>query len=155
MKSSQSVLGRRRGAHSDLFFSPTYLGQVIVHLEAEPAFCRPPPHLFKTHSHLWRNTGSLIHQIIQSLSTLKRLAKKAGLRWKRVRKSLKSLRDPADFARCQQELQALQKQEDQGKIERSYFAATGFALASVVPYAWQDPNTVIELPAVKAGRINV
>src|SRR6266436_21968 len=52
-----------------------------------------------------------------SLSTLKRLAKKARLRWKRVRKSLKSLRDPKAFACCQRELIALQKQEDQGKID--------------------------------------
>src|SRR6266571_7867129 len=34
-----------------------------------------------------------------SVSTLKRLAKKARLRWKRVRKSLKSLRDPIAFAK--------------------------------------------------------
>src|SRR6266571_9214463 len=38
-----------------------------------------------------------------SISTLKRLAKKARLRWKRVRKSLKSLRDPKAFDRCQRE----------------------------------------------------
>jgi len=41
-----------------------------------------------------------------SISSLKRLAKKARLRWKRVRKSLKSLRDPAEFAKCQRELEA-------------------------------------------------
>jgi transposase len=35
-----------------------------------------------------------------------RLAKKARLRWKRVRKSLKSLRDPEEFAQCQRELEA-------------------------------------------------
>src|SRR6266446_5075037 len=52
-----------------------------------------------------------------SISSLKRLAKKARLRWKRVRKSLKSLRDPIAFAQCQRELEALQKQEDQGKID--------------------------------------
>jgi transposase len=52
-----------------------------------------------------------------SISSLKRLAKKARLRWKRVRKSLKSLRDPAEFTKCQHELAALQKQEDQGKID--------------------------------------
>jgi transposase len=51
-----------------------------------------------------------------SISSLKRLAKRARLRWKRVRKSLKSLRDPVDFARCQRELAALQHQEDQGEI---------------------------------------
>jgi len=41
-----------------------------------------------------------------SISSLKRLAKKASLRWKRVRKSLKSLRNPEEFAQCQRELEA-------------------------------------------------
>ena len=41
-----------------------------------------------------------------SISSLKRLAKKAGLRWKRVRKSFKSLRDPAEFPKRQRELEA-------------------------------------------------
>jgi len=41
-----------------------------------------------------------------SISSLKRLAKKARLRWKRVRKSSKSLRDPLDFAKCKRELEA-------------------------------------------------
>jgi transposase len=41
-----------------------------------------------------------------SISSLKRLAKKARLRWKRVRKSLKSLRDPKEFTKCQRTLEA-------------------------------------------------
>lgn len=41
-----------------------------------------------------------------SIASLKRLAKKARLRWKRVRKSLKSLRDPKEFTKCQRELEA-------------------------------------------------
>ncbi len=45
-----------------------------------------------------------------SIASLKRLAKKARLRWKRVRKSLKSLRDPKEFSKCQRELEALQQQ---------------------------------------------
>jgi transposase len=90
-----------------------------------------------------------------SLSTLKRLAKKARLRWKRVRKSFKSLRDPKAFARCQRELSALQKQEDQGKIALYYFDEAGFALDPTIPYAWQEPKSVIELPARRYGRINV
>jgi transposase len=90
-----------------------------------------------------------------SISTLKRLAKKARLRWKRVRKSLKSLRDPKAFARCQRELAALQKQEDQGKIALYYFDEAGFALDPTIPYAWQEPKSVIELPAMRYGRINV
>ena len=51
-----------------------------------------------------------------SISTLKRLAKKARLRWKRVRKSLKSLRDPDAFARCQRDLAALQQQETKARL---------------------------------------
>src|SRR5260370_4881694 len=89
-----------------------------------------------------------------SLSTLKRLAKKARLRWKRVRKSLKSLRDPKAFARCQRELSALQKQEDQGKIALYYFDEAGFALDPTIPYAWQEPKSVIELPARRYGPLN-
>jgi transposase len=90
-----------------------------------------------------------------SLSSLKRLAKKARLRWKRVRKSLKSLRDPDAFAKATRELEALQHQEDQGRLALYYFDESGFALDPTIPYAWQAPNSVIELPARKSGRINV
>lgn len=72
-----------------------------------------------------------------------------------MRKSLKSLRDPLDFAKCQRELEALQKQEDQGKIDLYYFDESGFTLDPYIPYAWQEPGTVIEIPARKSGRINV
>ncbi len=90
-----------------------------------------------------------------SISSLKRLAKRARLRWKRVRKSLKSLRDPVAFARSQRELAALQQQEDQGKIALYYFDEAGFALDPSIPYAWQESGSIIELPAMKYGRMNV
>lgn len=90
-----------------------------------------------------------------SLSSLKRLAKKARLRWKRVRKSLKSLRDPDAFAQAKRELEVLQQQEDHGQIALDYFDESGFALDPTIPYAWQEPKRVIELPARKYGRINV
>ncbi len=90
-----------------------------------------------------------------SVSSLKRLAKKARLRWKRVRKSLKSLRDPDAFAKAKRALEALQRQEDQGKIDLYYYDESGFALDPTIPYAWQEPKSVIELPARKAGRIHV
>jgi len=88
------------------------------------------------------------------LSTLKRLAKKARLRWQRVRQSLKSLRDPQAFARGQRERATLQHQEDHGKRALSYFAEAGWALAPTMPSAWQEPKSVIELPARRYGRIN-
>jgi transposase len=90
-----------------------------------------------------------------SMSSLKRLAKKARLRWKRVRKSLKSLRAPLAFAQGKRELEALQKQAEQGRIALYYFAEAGFTLDPSLPYAWQEPGTVIEIPAQKYGRRNV
>ncbi len=90
-----------------------------------------------------------------SVSSLKRLAQKARLRWKRVRKSRKSLRDPDAFAKATRALEALQRQEDHGKIDWYYYDESGFALDPTIPYAWQEPKSVIELPARKAGRINV
>jgi transposase len=50
---------------------------------------------------------------------------------------------------------AKKKQEDQGCIDLYYFDEAGFALDPTIPYAWQEPNRVIELPAFRAGRINV
>jgi len=68
-----------------------------------------------------------------SISSLKRLAKKACLRWKRVRKSLKSLRDPIAFAQCKRELEVLQKQEDQGKLDLYYLMNQGLHLILIFP----------------------
>ena len=90
-----------------------------------------------------------------SISSLKRLAKKARLRWKRVRRSLKSLRDPQAFATYQRELEALQQQEDRGKVALYYFDESGFSLEPCLPYAWQETGKVIEVPSRKSGRINV
>ena len=72
-----------------------------------------------------------------------------------MRKSLKRLRDPEAFARCQRALVALQQQENKGKIDLYDFDESGCALDPTIPYAWQEPQSVIELPAMKYGRINV
>ena len=90
-----------------------------------------------------------------SISSLKRRAKRARLRWKRVRKSLKSLRDPEAFERCKRALEALQKQEANGEIDLYYVDEAGFALDPTIPSAWQEAGEVIELPTMKYGRIHV
>ena len=108
-----------------------------------------------------RSLKTVVERIAQktqkriSLSTLKRLAKKAGLRWKRVRKSLRLARDPAAFERCKRELEALQKQEDQGHLDLYYFDEAGVSLDPTIPYAWQAARDLIEIPAHQSGRVNV
>jgi hypothetical protein len=72
-----------------------------------------------------------------------------------VRKSLKSFRDPKAFERCKRELEALQKQADQGKLDLYYFDEAGFALHPFIPYAWPASRDIIEVPPHKDGRIHV
>ena len=121
---------------------------------AEQALARPylkdePRALKAVVDRLAQKTGKHL-----PISTLKRLAKEARLRWKRVRKSLKKRRAPDAFARCQRELEALQQQEDQGHLDLYSFDEAGFALEPTIPYAWQEPNRVSEFPAFRPGRIN-
>lgn len=90
-----------------------------------------------------------------SIASLQRLATKARLRWKRVRKSLKRRREPEACAHWQREREALPQQADQGKLALYYFDESGFALDPSIPYAWPEPASVIELPAMRYGRLKV
>ena len=90
-----------------------------------------------------------------SISTLKRLCKQAGLIWKRVRKSLRSKRDPDLFEQSRQQLATLIEQSEQNEIDLVYFDESGFTLEPCVPYAWQPRGETIEVPCAKSKRLNV
>ena len=90
-----------------------------------------------------------------SLSTLKRVCKRAGLNWKRVRKSLKSKRDPVLFEQSQQQLTLLIEQSQKKQIDLFYFDESGFTLEPCVPYAWQPLGETIKVPSSKSKRLNV
>lgn len=79
-----------------------------------------------------------------SRSTLRRLARRAGLRWKRFRKSLKHLRDPKAFQVAKDELAELTAMPD---VNVAYFDEATFSLVAEVPYGWQPigERTEIEL----------
>jgi transposase len=93
--------------------------------------------------------------IAVNTSTLKRLCKNAGLSWKRIRKSLKSKRDPEKYAESKKELEGLIQQSKEGSIELFYFDESGFTLEPCVPYAWQEKGETIEIPSSKSKRLNV
>ena len=90
-----------------------------------------------------------------SLSTLKRMCKRAGLSWKRVRKSLKSKRNPDLFEQSQQQLANLIEQSQKKEIDLFYFDESGFTLEPCVPYAWQPLGETIKVPSSKSKRLNV
>lgn len=90
-----------------------------------------------------------------SIASLKRLCKKAGLVWKRVRKSLKPKRDPELFVQAQQQLAGLAEQARRQEIDLAYFDESGFTLEPCVPYAWQPVGETLEVPCAKSSRLNV
>lgn len=90
-----------------------------------------------------------------SISTLKRVCKRAGLNWKRVRKSLRSKRNPDLFEQSRQQLIRLIEQSEQKEIDLFYFDESGFTLEPCLPYAWQPRGQTIEVPCAKSKRLNV
>lgn len=101
-------------------------------------------------SKIEKKTGKKI-----SRETLKRILKKGGKTWKRIRQSLRGKRDEADFQGSKAELAGFRAQAAVGEIDLYYFDAAGFTLDPSVPYAWQTIGETIEIPAASSDRINV
>ena len=108
-----------------------------------------------------RQIKRVIHQVTEELgktvsrSTLKRLISAAKGRWKRGRGSLRSKRDPDEFARGKQEVEGLRRRKQRHEIELLYFDESGFCLESSIPYAYQFPGEFLELPSSNSRRLNV
>lgn len=90
-----------------------------------------------------------------SVETRKKLLKKGGKGWKRVRQGLRGNRDEADFRVAQAEVAGFRAQAAAGAITLYYDAATGVSLTPCVPAAWQDKNTPLTLPTSGGGRDKV
>jgi hypothetical protein len=92
-----------------------------------------------------------------SPDTLKRALKAAGYTWKRVRRSLKTMRDEKDFRRAQTHLARLRKvcADGDNDFDLVYFDETGVSLTPSIPYAWQAPDQPLELPSSYSPRLNV
>ncbi len=92
-----------------------------------------------------------------SRDTLKRALKAAGYTWKRVRRSLRTMRNEKDFRTAQRHLARLRKAcADSGHdFDLIYFDEAGFNLTPCIPYAWQAPDQPLTLPSVSSPRINV
>ena len=98
-------------------------------------------------------------ELRQTLSrdTLKRLLKQAGYTWKRVRRSLRTLRNEQDFRTAQQELAKLRAAcaDSDDDLDLSYFDETGLTLTPCLPYTWQAPGQPLALPSLASPRLNV
>lgn len=87
--------------------------------------------------------------------TLRRICKRAGLKWKRIKKTLKNEKDDKAYQDAVDNLSELLKKEKQGKIEVFYFDESGFNLQPCIPYAWQENKKYIKVPSSRSKNLNV
>ncbi len=113
--------------------------------------------LIKKYPHSPKQVLNEIPQVIGktiSPTTLRRIARASGLRWKRMRKSLKSKRDEEDFEEAQEELQVLIESHQAGELDLYYFDEAGISLTPTVPYGWQPIGERIEIPSQRSKQLN-
>lgn len=94
---------------------------------------------------------------IISRDTLKRILQGEDYGWKRLRRSLHSLRDEAAFRAAHAELAALRAQalNPARSFDLWYFDEAGFTLTPCVPYAWQKVGQTLELASTHSPRQNI
>ncbi len=90
-----------------------------------------------------------------SLETLRNLCKRHGLSWRKIRRSLKGLRDEATFRQAQKELEGLKEAHRAGLCDLYYFDEAGFMRIPSVGYAWPEKDERIEVTAHRSVSENV
>lgn len=90
-----------------------------------------------------------------SAVTLRRIARRSHLRWKRMRRSAKSRRDETDFREAHAEIQEFQELHRAGELDLYYFDEAGFSLQPSVPYGWQPKGETLEIPSRRSRQLNV
>ncbi len=105
-----------------------------------------------------KNLAIKIEEIFRkkvSLDTVRRLIKRSGKVWKRVRSSPAGQPDEEEFRQCQAELDEHMEAAVNGEIDLFYLDQTGFGRTPSIPYAWQDRGSTLEVPCREGKRINV
>ncbi len=87
--------------------------------------------------------------------TFKRSLKRAGLRWKRMRQSLKNKQEPEKVAASKREIAEFQEQEERGEVALYYFDESGVSTVPTTPYGWQYAGETVALPANRSKRVNI
>lgn len=104
----------------------------------------------RAQAQLEKETGKKVHR-----RTFRRALRAVGLRWKRMRRSLKHKQDPQQVAQAREQLADFQQQEADGAIDLFYFDESGVDGRSAIPYGWQPVNQTLELPDRRGQRVNM
>ena len=89
-----------------------------------------------------------------SRRTLRRIARGAGLSWKRARRSTHPPPDEAAVAQAELDLCALSARQGRGEVDLYALDEARFTLEPAVPYAWQPVGERLELPSGRGGGVS-
>lgn len=90
-----------------------------------------------------------------SKDTIKRILKKLGMRWKRLRKGIAKKPDEWELEVKLPLLKELKEKEKREEIDLRYFDETGLTLVPYIPYGWQEKGERIELKSRSSKRVNI
>ncbi len=90
-----------------------------------------------------------------SLETLRTVCQRHGLRWHRIRRSVKGLRDETLFRQSHATLEGLKAAHQEGLCDLYYFDEAGFCRLPSVSYAWQEKGTRLEVVSHRSVAENV
>ena len=76
-------------------------------------------------------------------------------RYKRLRKSLRTHRDPQEFREAQAHLEIFERLEAQGECRVFHCDESGFSLTPLTPYAWQKGRRELTVAKEAGKRLNV
>lgn len=90
-----------------------------------------------------------------SKDTIKRIIKKLGMRWKRMKRGMSKTPDEWEIEVKIPRLEKLKEQDKKGEIDLRYLDESGFSLKPYVPYGWQENGETITLRSCQSKQANV
>lgn len=94
-------------------------------------------------------------QIDVRKETLKRIIKKLGMKWKRMKRGMRKTPDEWELEVKIPRLEELKEKAKKGEIDLRYLDESGFSLKPDIPYGWQEKGKRVTLRSCQSKRINV
>lgn len=89
-----------------------------------------------------------------SNDTLRRIAKRQSLAWKRLRGSLSDRRDQVAFDKGKADIRTFLDKQDNEELHVWFFDEASFSLTPSIPYGWQPIGETIEIPFQRGNTLS-
>lgn len=108
-----------------------------------------------------KNLKKVVNQVQEewgisvSKETLKRVAKKLNMTWRRMKRGVAGRPFDWEYELKFASLKELEESEKKGEIDLRYLDQSGMCLTPDIPYGWQEKGERIEIPSSRSKRLNI